>query len=333
MRRIAAAALPVRCAVGMLLTTQRARLSMTAAADPFAKFASGLMRCNQKCFDRVADDLAGRGLPAGAAVLDIGASAGEPSLTIASRPGGLRVVSTDKAPPNLALGTARAAARGLSERVEFHTTDAQDLSAWGDGSFDAAVGTYVLMFTPDVAQACREVRRVLKPRSPFITTVWQPPPAVDIFGSGLMKMVATLREAGSLPMPDPNGPPPTNPCNLANAAPEGALGDALRAAGFTDVAAEEWAYPICIAGRDAEDVASRYLEATPFHGQILEAGGEPLLAEAVGVMVKIFEAAGHEMVELGEHVPEWSGVDNPDGLTEGMLFKTNTCLYVTAVSA
>ena len=76
MRRIAAAALPVRCAVGMLLTTQRARLSMTAAADPFAKFASGLMRCNQKCFDRVADDLAGRGLPAGAAVLDIGASAG-----------------------------------------------------------------------------------------------------------------------------------------------------------------------------------------------------------------------------------------------------------------
>ena len=73
MRRIAAAALPVRCAVGMLLTTQRARLSMTAAADPFAKFASGLMRCNQKCFDRVADDLAGRGLPAGAAVRHLGA--------------------------------------------------------------------------------------------------------------------------------------------------------------------------------------------------------------------------------------------------------------------
>ena len=82
-----------------------------------------------------------------------------------------------------------------------------------------------------------------------------------------------------------------------------------------------------------EDVASRYLEATPFHGQILEAGGEALLAEAVGVMVKVFEAAGHEMVELAEHVPEWSGVDNPDGLTEGMLFKTNTCLYVTAISA
>ena len=88
MRRIAAAALPVRCAVGMLLTTQRARLSMTAGADPFAKFASGLMRCNQKCFDRVADDLAGRGLPAGAAVLDLGASGGEPGREPGREPGG-----------------------------------------------------------------------------------------------------------------------------------------------------------------------------------------------------------------------------------------------------
>ena len=39
------------------------------------------------------------------------------------------------------------------------------------------------------------------------------------------------------------------------------------------------------------------------------------------------------MVELAEAVPQWSGVDNPDGLTTGMLFKSNTCLYVTAVSS
>ena len=303
----------------------------SSAVDGFAKFATGFMRGNQKAFDRVADDLAGRNLPATGTILDLGASAGEPSLTIASRMEGLRVVSTDMAPPNLAIGTARAAAFGLSERVEFHTTDAQDLSAWGDDSFDAVVGTYVLMFTPDIAQVCREVRRVLKPQSPFLTTVWQSPAAVDIFGNGLMKMVMMMREAGSLPLPDPNGPPPTNPCNLASAAPDGPLGDALRAAGFETVEAEEWAYPVCVAGRDLEDVASRFIEATPFHGEILEAGGEPLLAEAEQLMVKIFQDAGHEMVELKDHVPEWSGVDNPDNITKGLLFKQNTCLYVSAM--
>lgn len=123
--------------------------------DGFAKFATHIMRCNQKCFDRVADDLEARQLPQGARILDLGASAGEPSLTIASRPSGFYVVSTDFAPPNVELGVARAKAFGLSNSAEFHTTDAQDLSAWADGSFDAAVGTYVLMFTPDVEKVCR----------------------------------------------------------------------------------------------------------------------------------------------------------------------------------
>ena len=161
----------------VVLTSKTHALS----ADPskgFAIFARNVMRGNQRCFSRVADDLAQRGLPDGARVLDLGASAGEPSLTIASR--GFRVVSTDFAPPNKNLGEKRAAAFGLSDRVEFHTADAQDLSRWGDGTFDACVGTYVLMFTPDVERVCREVRRVLKPGAPFITTVWQPPARVDI---------------------------------------------------------------------------------------------------------------------------------------------------------
>ena len=161
----------------LVLTSKTHALS----ADPskgFAIFARNVMRGNQRCFSRVADDLAQRGLPNGARVLDLGASAGEPSLTIASR--GFRVVSTDFAPPNKALGATRAAAFGLSDRVEFHTADAQDLSRWGDGTFDACVGTYVLMFTPDVERVCREVRRVLKPGAPFITTAWQQPARVDI---------------------------------------------------------------------------------------------------------------------------------------------------------
>ena len=322
-------AAPRRLATLCLL---RSASGLSGPVDGFAKFSTGLMRGNQKMFDRIASDLSDRQLPAGGRVLDIGASAGEPSLTVASRlPHLSKVVSTDFAPPNLAIGTARAESFGLSDRVEFHTTDAQDLSAWDDNSFDAVVGTYVLMFTPDVPQVCREVRRVLKPGAPFVTAVWQTPDKIDFFGRGLMKMVLTLREAGSLPMPDPNGPPPTNPCNLADSAPEGSLGNALRAAGFDDVKAEEWAYPIVCAGQDPKDVARRFIEATPFHGEIYEAGGEELLSEAYDVMAKVFEDAGHEMVDLKEYVPEWTGVDNPDSLTRGMLFKENTCLYVSAV--
>ena len=88
----------------LVLTSKTHALS----ADPskgFAIFARNVMRGNQRCFSRVADDLAQRGLPNGARVLDLGASAGEPSLTIASR--GFRVVSTDFAPPNKALGETR----------------------------------------------------------------------------------------------------------------------------------------------------------------------------------------------------------------------------------
>ena len=72
-----------------------------------------------------------------------------------------------------------------------------------------------------------------------------------------------------MPMPSPDAPPPANPCNLASSAPDGPLGDALRAAGFVDVQAEEWPYSICVAGRDRTDVAARFLEGTPFHGDIL----------------------------------------------------------------
>ena len=252
------------------------------------------------------------------------------------------------------------------------------------------------MFTPDVERVCREVRRVLKPGAPFITTVWQPPARVDMFGAGLMKTVLALREAGQLPKPDPANPP-ANPCNLADSVP-GALGDALAnaeewsyawppvwkstsASGAPDnsslshfsamtrpswlgratrnrhrhaieqasrrwrggrrehsarilistqVAAEEWSYPIVIAGADVDDVAARFLEGTPFHNDILDAGGAPLLQEARRLLAS--NVAGFDMVDLADHVPEWAGVDNPDGLAKGLLFPTNTCLYVTAVA-
>ena len=85
-----------------------------------------------------------------------------------------------------------------------------------------------------------------------------------------------------------------------------------------------------IAGADVDDVAARFLEGTPFHNDILDAGGAPLLQEARRLLAS--NVAGFDMVDLADHVPEWAGVDNPDGLAKGLLFPTNTCLYVTAVA-
>ena len=62
-------------------------------------------------------------------------------------------------------------------------------------------------------------------------------------------------------------------------------------------------------------------------------GGPELLAEATELLTGIFQEAGHEMADLEKVSPQWTGIDNPDGLTKGMVFKTNTSLYVTAQSA
>ena len=95
-----------------MIGSQKLARPFSSGADGFAKFATHLMRCNQKCFERVADDLEARNLREGSRILDLGASAGEPSLTIAARTSGFYVVSTDYAPPNKSLGVARAAAGG-----------------------------------------------------------------------------------------------------------------------------------------------------------------------------------------------------------------------------
>ena len=62
------------------------------------------------------------------------------------------------------------------------------------------------------------------------------------------------------------------------------------------MAAEEWSYPIVIAGADVYDVAARFLEGTPFHNDILDAGGAPLLQEARRLLAS--NVAGFDIVDL-----------------------------------
>ncbi len=64
-----------------------------------------------------------------------------------------------------------AAAQPGAERVIWRQADAQALP-FPDGSFDAVLCQFGVMFFPDRATAYRETKRVLRPGGRFLFSVW-----------------------------------------------------------------------------------------------------------------------------------------------------------------
>ena len=299
-------------------------------SNTFAAFARNIMMCNRPAFNRAAAELRPRMTAPSLNLIDIGGSGGEPSLSIAKALPNVHVMSTDLAPENKAIGEARARHYGVAN-VEFRTADACDLSAFKSDSFDAATAMYLFMFVPDLEQSARELHRVLKPGAPLVGTVWQGPPdkTPDIFKSWAAA-ANQLREEGILPPPQPTD---ANPMVLAEQCPDGALGDALRGAGFADVAAEEFTYALHIPGNDPQHACRKFIEGTPFLGTLEDAGGEALVARAAQMTADNALANGSEHVLLEDADPEWAGVDLADGIEappRALSFPVNTCLWVTA---
>ncbi|MBL8698654.1 MAG: methyltransferase domain-containing protein [Alphaproteobacteria bacterium] len=108
-------------------------------------------------------------LRAGERVLDVAAGNGNATLAAARR--FARVTSTDYVPALLERGRERAAAERLP--VEFQQADAEALP-FADGSFDAAVSTFGVMFTPDQEKAAREMLRVVRPGGRIGLASWTP---------------------------------------------------------------------------------------------------------------------------------------------------------------
>jgi ubiquinone/menaquinone biosynthesis C-methylase UbiE len=101
-------------------------------------------------------------------VLEIAAGTGVATRAMTARlPADARLTVTDLNQPML----DHAKARQPDERIEWKQADALALP-FQDGSFDAVVCQFGVMFFPDKSQGYREARRVLRPGGRYFFNVW-----------------------------------------------------------------------------------------------------------------------------------------------------------------
>jgi SAM-dependent methyltransferase len=161
----------------------------------------------------------------GSRVLDVAAGYGEPALTAARRTGPEgHVVATDISAEMLAFGRERAAAAGFGN-VEFVEADASSLD-FAQGSFDAAVSRWGIIFEPDAELAAARIRGFLKPGGRMAIASWGEPDQVPFLS---IPMRTTMRRFGLAP------PPAGTPGPLSRPTPA-AIGGLLEGGGFSDVA-------------------------------------------------------------------------------------------------
>ena len=165
-------------------------------------------------------------------ILDIAAGTGEPGLRIAQKLKGGKVVITDLAEGMLQVAVEKAARLGLAN-VEFKEADANALP-FPDNSFDAVSCRLGYMFFPDMAQAAREMARVLKPGSRIATTVWAEP-AKNFFVTCTMQAISK-----HIPMP----PPPPGAPGIFRCAEPGLVSNLFTAAGLSNVAERDVPCPM-----------------------------------------------------------------------------------------
>ena len=108
-------------------------------------------------------------LHSGQRVLDVAAGNGNATLAAARR--WCDVTSTDYVPALLERGRQRAEADGY--KVDFQEADAENLP-FEDGSFDAVLSTFGVMFTPNQERAAEEMLRVCKSGGKIGLANWTP---------------------------------------------------------------------------------------------------------------------------------------------------------------
>ncbi len=149
----------------------------------------------------------------GARVLEVGCGVGLTACYLARRYG-CRITGIDSRPRLIARARDRAAHLGLSDRADFHVSDALSLLSLGADAvgYDAVIGESVLAYLPDKAAVLRTWMDITRPGGyvGFSDATWLRPPtpaalalAAEALGRSLALLppegwAALLREAGML---------------------------------------------------------------------------------------------------------------------------------------
>jgi SAM-dependent methyltransferase len=173
------------------------------------------------------------GVAPGARVLDVGCGPGVVLAAALAR--GARPTGVDIAPGMLAE------ARRRVPDVELLEADAVELPV-AAGSFDAAVGNFVLNHLPEPERAAGELRRVLAPGGRIALSVWGPPERTRWLGL----VGEALADAGAqVPAEVAEGPP------ADRFGDPGEMRALLRGAGLRDGRAEVVAFQVTVPDADA----------------------------------------------------------------------------------
>jgi SAM-dependent methyltransferase len=119
----------------------------------------------------------------GERVLDLGCGTGNAALLAAER----GAIATGVDPAQRLLQVAREQADALGLRASFTAGDAASIPA-ADGSFDAVLSAFGVIFAPDAAAATREMVRVTAPGGRILVTAWIP-------GGAISDSLRVVREA------------------------------------------------------------------------------------------------------------------------------------------
>ncbi len=139
-------------------------------------------------------------LGTGETILDVGCGTG-PTLLTASKAVGEtgRVLGIDVAPPLIARASER-----VPSNVELIVGDAGSYE-YDQGTFDAIIANFGIMFFQDNEAAFRNLRKAVKQGGRMVATVWATPPENPWFS---MPRRIVDENVPDVPRPDPTGPGP-----------------------------------------------------------------------------------------------------------------------------
>jgi SAM-dependent methyltransferase len=208
-------------------------------------------------FEAYAEDLAGRvDVSPDARILETAAGTGVLTRQLQDiLPTTAQIVATDFHPAMLAVAEERSEWVG---NVDYQVANGMDLP-FDDGSFDALLCQFGMMFYPDKELGYREAARVLKPGGQFIFNLWDTLETNPI-AKLVHEIVAEL---------DPDNPPDFLTVPFAHWDLP-AIRTELRSAGFEDVGTV--VLPRECRGRSARDVAIAFTAGSPLATQLAERG-------------------------------------------------------------